>query len=210
MFAGLCMGMIMVAQRIAGWVERRLPNLTDKPMQFVETQLQEGWNVPSKECFPMVVGKRRGTIMGRVTARCWRTAGRIYHQVRGPESPEANTHENEPEEFVFCEADYAIGRDRKTDQFSVDRARTLWCVGGLMTASCWRTSGRTTASSAVAAGCYRLEREKGYVTLTFWTPESVPAHTVYFYYREGARRGQIELRPHRWPIPHNQPTGDLR
>ena len=131
--------------------------------------------------------------MGSATAKNWRAEGRIYCQVRGPESTEAD---HNGEGFVFCEAVYLVGGSEKVEQFSANRARTLW-----------RSRGRTTARSSVPASRYRIEHDSGYVTLTFWTPEWAPAHTVLFRYRQDGPENWISWCPHRWPDPPDESHG---
>ena len=78
-----------------------MPDLADKPMQIAEKQIKDAWNFPSKGFHAMRVVGREGTVMGRVKGNCWQAAGRIYYQVHGPVSPEANASEKEKIEYRF-------------------------------------------------------------------------------------------------------------
>ena len=175
------MGTIMIGQKTAEWIQRRLPDLTEAPADRWKARREEAWTPPSEECVPLRIGQREGTIMGRVMAKNWRAEGRIYCQVHGPASSEADGN---GDGFVFCEAVYRVGGSEKFEQFSASRAHTLW-----------RFRGRTTARSCVPAGRYRIQQESGNVTLTFWTPEWEPARTVFFRYQEDGLEGSIAW----WP-----------
>ncbi len=197
----LCMGMglYLIYQRAAGWVERRMPNLADKPMQLAKAQLQNAWNIPAKDFHAMTVKRREGAIMGRVRANCWRAAGRIYYQVRGPESPADVTNGNDTKIFVFCEAEYRAEQSHKVERFMLSGATKLW-----------KFHDRGTARSIVAAGRYKIERESGHITLTFWTPQREPVETIRFCYREDGQEGHIDFRPYQWPIAKHEPRGSLQ
>ena len=183
------MGLIVICQRVSGWVERRMPNLADKPMQHAKARLQDTWNVPSKDFHVMAVKNRKGTVMGRVRGNCWRAAGRIYYQVRGPVSPEDVTNGNDTKKHVFCEAEYRDEESRKVERFMLSGATKLW-----------KFHDRAVARGTVAAGRYRIERESGYATLTFWTPQREQVETIRFCYREDGQEGHMDLRPHQWPL----------
>lgn len=114
-----------------------------------------------------------------------RAAGRIYYQVRGPVSPEADTHKNDPKEHVFCEAKYRAEQSRKVERFTLAGATKLW-----------KFHDQAAARSAVAAGRYRIERENGDVTITFWTPRREPVDTIRFCYREDGQKEHMIWRPY--------------
>ena len=176
-----------------------MPNLADKPMQHAKARLQDAWNVPSKDFHVMTVKNRKGTVMGRVRGNCWRAAGRIYYQVRGPVSPEDVTNGNGTKKHVFCEAEYRDEESRKVERFTLGGATKLWKFRDL-----------AVASGIVAAGRYRIERENGHAILTFWTPQREPADTIRFCYREDGREGHVYLQPHQWPLSKHELTGSLQ
>ena len=175
-----------------------MPNLADKPMQHARAQLEDAWNMPDEDFHAMAAIWRKGTIVGRVTGDCWQAAGRIYYQVRGPVSPETDTSENGPNEFVFCKTEYRDGQSHNTERFTFAGATKLW-----------KYHGRAIARGIVATGRYRIERESNYVTLTFWTPQREPVETIYFCYRKDGQEGYMKLRPRWWPLSKQEPTNVL-
>ncbi len=188
----------MIYKRISEIIERRMPDLSERPMQIAQSQLADAWKVPAADFHEMAVKQRKGTIMGRVQAVCWRAAGRIYYRVRGPESPQEVSHNGEngdANNFVFCEAEYRDEQSLKVERFSRG--------GGV---KLWKFNGQAAARGTVAAGRYRIESENNYVAITFWTPESEQAETVRFCYRENWREGYMDFRPHLWQVSNLAPT----
>lgn len=185
----------MICSRISNLVERRMPDLSDRPLRLAKTQFDDAWEDPAACAREMTMKQRKGTIMGCVTAISWGAAGRVYYQVRGPESSGAEANgtkdaiNGDIDTFVFCEAEYRDGQSLRLERFSYVGAIKLWKVNGLIA-----------ARGKVSAGRYRIERENNYVTITFWTLESEQADIVRFYYRENGQEGHMDFRPQPWPI----------
>ncbi len=197
----------MICRNITEIIERRMPDLSDRLMQLAKTQLDDAWEAPAVDVREMTMKQRKGTIMGRVSAKSWRAAGRVYYQLRGPESPgsESNDANNgDANKFVFCEAEYRDEQSLRMERFSRGGAVKLWKVNGLIA-----------ARGRVADGRYRIERENNYLTITFWTPESEQADIVCFRYQENGQEGHMDFRLQPWPVSRVgcrelEATGDRR
>ena len=165
-----CMGCYAAFRQAADWVERRMPDLADKPMQIAERQIKDAWNFPSKGFHAMRVVGREGTVMGRVKGNCWQAAGRIYYQVHGPVSPEANASEKEKIEYRFCEAEYSNGQRLKLERFMLSGTTKLWKYYGRATArsivskKAIRSSTKTTMSH-LHFGLRKVNRQKQFISI---------------------------------------------
>lgn len=174
LFSALGIGGVMISRNIRERIQRHWPDLTDAAADELLAQRENAW-VPVGDRLPLECESHEGAVMGRVTANSWRSKGRIYFQVRGPESPDADG-------FVFCEAVYSAGASRKVEQYTRDRARILW-----------QLNGQTTAYSAVSRERYRIRREAGHVKLTLWTLERELPESLLFRYREEDQIGTISF-----------------
>lgn len=166
------------------WLQRQM--LQDDLMSQNEVARSEAlnWLPQGKTVQELAWNSGGGWVPARVELEKWSVADRFFYRLRGPvgpQSPQAGEMHAAVSD-VFCEVYFKTDFGHEVWRLTQDGGRSNW-VG----------SQGIIATAQIPAAQYRISREKGYITLTFWTHQDHPVGNIVFWYQESDLEGWLAM-----------------